>query len=62
MYKEEHMDNASKLQAVINTLATLEMPPVFDNVNKMLGIYRTLAEVRDDISGEAEDDAGEADV
>ena len=56
------MDNASKLQAVINTLATLEMPPVFDNVNKMLGIYRTLAEVRDDISGEAEDDAGADDV
>ena len=56
------MDNASKLQVVINTLEKLEMPPVFDNVNKMLGIYRTLAEVRDDISGEAEDDAREADV
>ena len=51
------MDNASKLQAVINTLETLEMPPVFGNVNKMLGIYRTLAEVRDDISKEAEEDA-----
>ena len=62
MFEEDYMDNASKLQAVINTLATLEMPPVFDNVNKMLGIYRTLAEVRDDISGEAEEDAGAADV
>lgn len=43
------MSNAEKIQAVMNTLAILEMPSTYDNVNKMLGIYNTLKEVRDDL-------------
>lgn len=43
------MSNAEKIQAVMNTLAILEMPSTYNNVNKMLGIYNTLTEVRDDL-------------
>lgn len=43
------MSNAEKIQAVMNTLAILEMPSTYDNANKMLGIYNTLKEVRDDL-------------
>lgn len=50
-----NLGNDEKIQAVINTLKTLEMPPTFDNVNKMTGIYTTLMQVRDDIHA-AEDD------
>lgn len=42
------MDNPTKIQAVLNTLETLSMPMTYDNCNKMLGIYRTLMDVRDD--------------
>ena len=45
------MDNANRIQAVINTLQTLEMPPTYDNANKMLGIYKTLVEIRDELAG-----------
>lgn len=41
--------NYEKLQAVINTLKLLEMPPTYDNVDKMTGIYKTLCEVRDEL-------------
>lgn len=53
------LNNAEKIQAVINTLAKLEMPPTFDNCNKMLGIYRTLMEVRDDLAHEEDEDGTE---
>ena len=53
------LNNAEKIQAVINTLAKLEMPPTFDNSNKMLGIYRTLMEVRDDLAQEDDEDGTE---
>ena len=43
------MSNAEKIQAVMNTLAILEMPSTYENVNKMLGIYNTLKEVSDDL-------------
>ena len=43
------MSNAEKIQAVMNTLAILEMPSTYDNVNKMLGIYNTLKEVMNDL-------------
>ena len=60
------LTKAEKLQAVINTLATLEMPATFDNVNRMTGIYRTLMEVRDAVhrteTEEAEEDGREADA
>ena len=42
-------DLKTKIQAVINTLELLNMPPTYDNVNYTLGIYNTLVEVRDAI-------------
>ena len=44
------MTNAEKIQAVINTLEMLQIPSTYDNTNKMLGIYNTLAAVRDDLT------------
>ena len=41
------MNNAEKIQAVINTLEQLMIPATYDNVNRMLGVYQTLLEVRD---------------
>ena len=55
------MDNADRIQAVINTLDTLMIPATYDNVNRVLGIYNTLVEVRDDLRKE-ENHAGEPDV
>lgn len=56
-------DLRMKIQAVINTLELLNMPPIYDNVNHMLGIYNTLVEVRDAIREEkkevAEDGTGD---
>lgn len=45
------MTNAEKIQAVINTLATVTIPATYDNVNRMTGVFQTLAEVRDAMSG-----------
>ena len=41
------MNDKEKIQAVINTLEQMMIPATFDNVNRMLGIYQTLIEVRD---------------
>ena len=58
------MDNATKIQAVLNTLELLNVPSTFDNVNKLLGIYQTLVNVRDSLAGvkEVQEDAGETDA
>lgn len=57
------LTNAEKLQAVMNTLETLDIKPTYDNTNKLLGVYRFLAEVRDNIQNEeAADNAGKADA
>ena len=58
------LTNAEKIQVVMNTLETLDIKPTFDNANKLLGVYRFLAEVRDNIQNKEEDanDAGEADA
>lgn len=48
------MDNATKIQAVINTLEMLEMPAKFSNMDKMMGIYKILAEVRDSLAAPGE--------
>ena len=57
------LTNAEKIQVVINTLEVMDIKPTFDNTNKLLGIYRTLAEVRDAIHNEeVAEDAGEADA
>lgn len=42
-------EQAEKIQAVINTLETLDIKSTFDNTNKMLGCFQVLAEVRDAI-------------
>ena len=41
------MNEKEKIQAVINTLEQLMIPATYDNVNRMLGIYQTLIEIRD---------------
>ena len=41
------MNEKEKIQAVINTLEQLMIPATYDNVNRMLGVYQTLIEVRD---------------
>lgn len=43
------MNNAEKIQMVINTLETIMIPSTFDNVNRMTGIFNTLVEVRDSL-------------
>lgn len=51
---------AGKIQICINTLAVLNMPSTFDNVNHMTGIYRLLTEVRDQLAAaETEEKADE---
>ena len=57
-------EKAMRIQAVINTLEMLTMPVTYDNANRMLGIYKALAEVRDALNNmkEAEDDAGDSDA
>ena len=53
------MGNAEKIQVVINTIETLTLPGTYDNSNRLMGIFRTLAEVRDDLQRqEAEKNAG----
>lgn len=48
------MSDAEKIQAVINTLETLTIPATFDNVNRLLGIYKTLGEIRDRLAAAPE--------
>lgn len=48
------MSNAEKIQAVMNTIEILNVPATFDNVNRLMGIYNTLVEVRDDLNKPAE--------
>lgn len=43
-------EQATKIQIVINTLETLNIPPTFDNVNHMYGIYKMLYSVRDELN------------
>ena len=44
------MDNATKIQAVINTLSLLNVPATYNNADRLTGIYKILAEVRDSLS------------
>ena len=52
-----NMTMAEKVQVVINTLGTLDMPMTYDNVNHMTGIYNVLFQVRDQLK-ETEAGAG----
>ena len=56
------MDNADRIQAVINTLETIQIPATYDNANRVRGIYNTLAEVRENLRKEGEAHAGEPDI
>lgn len=60
------MDTAAKIQVVINTLQGLDIKASFDNVNHMMGIFQTLAAIRDELQTcdlkEVTDDAGKADT
>lgn len=56
------MKNTEKIQAVINTLESMEIRSTYDNMNRMLGVYQTLAQVRDKLAAEEEKDGGEADA
>lgn len=52
-------EDAVQIQMVINTLESVSVPATYDNVNKLAGIYRTLAELRDRLSRPAADGAPE---
>ena len=52
------MNEKEKIQAVINTLGELMIPATFDNVNRVLGMYQTLIEVRDKPEEEAVEENG----
>lgn len=50
---------ANKIQAVINTLESLNIPATYDNMNKLLGCLQALAEVRDAINKEVKSDGND---
>ena len=43
------MNDADKIQIVINTISELKINATFDNMNRLLGMYQMLTEVRDHI-------------
>lgn len=49
------MTNSEKSQAVINTLEQLTIPATYSNVSKMLGVYNTMVEIRDDLRAKEEE-------
>ena len=55
------MSNAEKIQLVMNTLETLTLTGAYENMNKMMGIYATLAEVRDALKADENTAEVEAD-
>lgn len=44
------MNNAEKIQAVLNTLDQIEVKASYDNMNRLLGIHKVLIGVRDDLA------------
>ena len=40
---------AKKIQIVMNTLQTMEIQATFNNMNKLMGSLRDLAQVRDEL-------------
>lgn len=53
-------EQAAKIQIVMNTLATLNIPATFDNVNRLTGVYQLLEGLRNELAGmeEGEKDDG----
>ena len=50
------MNDREKIQAVLNTLEQMMIPATYDNVNRMLGVYQTLVEIRDKKPKEVSED------
>ena len=48
-------EQAAKIQIVINTLETLNIPATYDNVNRLTGIYNVLTSLRDELAGMKEE-------
>ena len=38
---------SNKIQIAMNTIEAMTIPATFDNANKLMGLFRILAEVRD---------------
>ena len=55
-------EQAARVQIVINTLETLNIPAAYDNVNRLTGIYNLLYQLRDELAamkaGDKEADNG----
>ena len=43
------MDIITKIQAVLNTLEILDMKPTYNNTNRMLGIFNTLTDIKNEL-------------
>lgn len=43
------MNNADRIQLVIDTLQQIELKASYDNMNHLLGCLQTLAEIRDNV-------------
>ena len=56
------MNNAGKIQVVINTLGQIKIDATKENTNKILGIYMMLEEVQKDLIAEEEKAHGKADT
>ena len=48
-------EQAAKIQIVMNTLETLNIPATFDNMNRLTGIFNLLAGLRDELAGRKEE-------
>lgn len=49
------MEQANLIQAVINTLGSLDIKSTYDNMDKLLGCMQMLAKVRDKLNEGAND-------
>lgn len=56
------MNDADKIQIVINTISELKINATFDNVNRLLGMYQMLTDVRDHIRSTEVKPDGNTDV
>ena len=55
-------EQAAKIQIVINTLETLNIPPTYYNVNRLTGVYNTLTKVRNELLDMKEEAKNERDA
>ena len=55
-------EQAAKIQIVINTLETLNIPATYDNVNRLTGVFQLLRQLRDEIADMKEEAKNERDA